>query len=825
MYQTSARFRELMAQPSRTLTAKGIITYADNITQEITAEHISSVNVVEDAGQHLPLGGVSASTISIALDNRAGEWNHGGELLGEKSLDGAILSVKIGVLNPEYSPPENTAEGGYPDSVYTAYYDGGEPSTAYTETLDGGGPDDYKPEYFWSDIGVFTVENTAGQEQQTLITLKGADALANKAMVPFIDALTYPTTIGGILESACLQADIPLKTSVFTNSTVVIGAAPVWGEVTCRDIIGYVACCAAGFARIGRHGMLEIVTMRPRVERDIDQALEAVFELVDGDLTVTIPDDYTGPVFSIVDGDLVVDREGFGEIIDGDLYITAFYDGENYYCSPSRYKTLDRQGSIFGPLNSLTVREYGAPNGYGATRIAVDLDIEDNELNSIGIHGNPLLGYDTAWKDTIMASVLSELSGLSFTGGTLSWQGDPTLTAGDNLTVFDIKGNKLVMLVLNQTLIFGNGFGMVSGNKLNSKVQGAAKTAYMRVFTPTGKLNATALEGDINIKAGENLNLMADSDVNVNAGANVNVNAGANVKVKAGGSLKLEADADMDITGASVNIQTDEFGIKNANGESLLGISSPSGGDPGGQMVLGSEKMPIKIGGNFVLPVENGGTGISGQTNKTHYFASYPNDLIGVDGDLGVLVNMASGVYSAITPAHHTAVTGVAVFCGMSRNWNAINPGGWTAAGNANAAGSANLYASAWSFMFSDPDTMGRISINFEAGKFIGGEWYGWSVSSYLTIAIANAAGVILGSTTFVPPVNQSAFSVNIEAALEDDTTYYILIYDNTTSANKSKALINVASVTSPAYSAGGYNCGLFVKHGGNWTLLASGSG
>lgn len=783
MYQTSARFRELMAQPSRTLTAKGIITYPDDATQEITAEHISSVNVVEDAGQHLPLGGVSASTISISLDNRAGEWNHGGELLGEKSLDGAVLSVKIGVLNPEYSPPENTAEGGYPDSVYTASYDGGEPSTVYTETLDGGDPDGYKPEYLWSDIGVFTIENTAGQEQQTLITLKGADALANKAMVHFIDDLTYPTTIGSILESACLQADIPLKTSVFTNSTVVIGAAPVWGEVTCRDIIGYVACCAAGFARIGRHGMLEIVPIRQRSEIEED----------------------------------------------------------NYYCHPSRYKTLDRQGSIFGPFNSLTVHEYGAPNGYGATRIAVDLDIEDNELNSVGIQGNPLLGYNTAWKDTIIASMLSELSGLSFVGGTLSWQGDPTLTTGDNLTIFDLKDNELVMLVLNQTLTFGNGFGMVSGNKLNSKVHGAAKTAYMRVFTPTGKLNATALEGDINIKAGENLNLMAGSDVNVNAGANVNVNAGANVNVKAGanvdvkaganvnvkagGSLKLEAGADMDIAGASVNIQTDEFGIKNANGESLLGISSPSGGDPGGQMVLGSEKMPIRIGGNFVLPIENGGTGVSGQTNKTHYFASYPNDLIGVDGDLGVLVNLASGTYSAITPTHHTAVTGVAVFCGMTRNWNAINPGGWTAAGNANAAGSANLYASAWSFMFSDPDTMGRININFEAGKFVGGEWYGWNVSSYLVVAIANAAGAILGSTTFVPPVNKSAFSVNIEAALEDDTTYYILIYDDTASANKSKALINIASVTSPAYSTGGYNCGLFVKHGGNWTLLASGSG
>jgi hypothetical protein len=267
------------------------------------------------------------------------------------------------------------------------------------------------------------------------------------------------------------------------------------------------------------------------------------------------------------------------------------------------------------------------------------------------------------------------------------------------------------------------------------------------------------------------------------------------------------------------------FEISNADGETLLEVSSASGGDPGGQLVLGSESMPIRIGGNFVLPVENGGTGSSVLTNRTHYFASYPDNSIGIDGDLGVLVNMASGTYAAISFTHYTTVSGNDTFCGLTRNWNSISPAGGTAVGNANATGTSNLYASAFSFSFTDPDTMDRIAINFNSAKYYSSTWYGWNVSSYITIAVCSSAGAVLGSTTFLPSTTGTLNSINIECSLEDDTTYYLIMYDNTTSATKSKCIIEIASVTSPAYAPAGYNCGIFVRHGGIWTLLASGSG
>ena len=160
----------------------------------------------------------------------------------------------------------------------------------------------------------------------------------------------------------------------------------------------------------------------------------------------------------------------------------------------------------------MSVYEYGAPNGYGATRIAKQLDIEDNELNSVAVQGNPILAYTKS--DTLMTNMLNHLKDMVFVGGAVDWQGDPSLMVGDTAKITDLKAADANVLVLEQTLSFDLGFSMSSGNALNSKVKGQSQASYMRVFTPTGKLNAAALDGDINIRAGRQLNLLSDGAFN-----------------------------------------------------------------------------------------------------------------------------------------------------------------------------------------------------------------------------------------------------------------------------------------------------------------------
>jgi len=475
-------YQYLIAQPSRLLTARGLITYPDAATQALTATEISTFQVTENAGEHLPLGGTSASVLSLKLDNRDGEWNAGGSILGAHTLDGAIVSLEIGVGHPSYDATPETIDGGEPDTVFVVdeftdeLADGGVPDTVFEDTIDGGGPQTFPAEYFWANVGTYVIEAAAGQEQNAVIDIKGSDYLANLAGTVFVDGLTYPQTLVQILTNACLQAGITLKSDTFINSTKSILAKPLWPEnVTCRDIFGYISCCAAGFSRVDRDGLLEII---------------------------------------------------------------PFEDTSDYALTTARYKTLERQGAIFGAFNALSVYEYGAPNGTGATRIATDIDIVDNELNSIAVQGNPILGYGLATTDTIMTAMLAQLDGLTFAGGSISWQGDQSLTVGDLVTVTDISAGTAAILVLNQTIAFDVGFPMTSGNKLNSVTKGMAKTAYMRVFTPTGKLNAAALDGDINIKAGNNMNLLAGANLIIKVGGLFTIDSG-NFDIDALGNVSL----------------------------------------------------------------------------------------------------------------------------------------------------------------------------------------------------------------------------------------------------------------------------------------------
>ena len=388
MHSTTSLFRHLMALPSRTLTTRGLITYPDTSTDSLTSAEIVSLAVHENAGEHLPLGGISASTLTLKLDNRQGEWN-------AKDFDGAIINLEIGVYHPNYSAAPLTVDGDAPDTVYTESADGGAPDEVFEDFIDGGAPETFPAETYWANIGTYVTESAIGQEQYTTIEIKGADFLGNYAQKEFTDSQTYPRTVLQILQYACSQAGITLKSTVFTNSTQSIATKPVWDEnTTCRDVIGYIACLGAGFARIDRDGELEIIGLVRNAAGDIDDLLNSYFTYTDGILTFNSDD--TILTLDSDGNDLTADPDGLVTGVGNDLVVTAFWDGDRYYVYPSRYKSLTRQGAIFGPFNALSVYEYGAPNGYGATRIADDIDIVDNELNSVAVQGNPLLSYELA---------------------------------------------------------------------------------------------------------------------------------------------------------------------------------------------------------------------------------------------------------------------------------------------------------------------------------------------------------------------------------------------------------------------------------------------
>ena len=480
MHSTTSLFRYLMALPSRTLTTRGLITYPDTATESLSSAEISSWRIVENAGANLPIGGVGSASLDLKLDNRSGEWLPGGSTLGAHELDGAIISLELGVYDPEYATSYPSVDGGTPSATSGAY-DGGAPDEVFSEYLDGGEPMMFPfYETHWSNVGTYVAEASIGQEQEPLLAIKAQDYLANYASTLFTDGLTYPKTVIQILTEVCSQAGITLNSSSFTNSTTSIAVKPVWPDNTsCRDVISYVACVAGGFAMINRNGTLDIV---------------------------------------------------------------GFDDSSDYALTTSRYKTLENREE-YGAFNSITAETYDTR---AETRVEVAWGITDNEHNSILIKGNPLIGSTEI--AAILAAMLSALGGLTFDSAKIDWQGDPTVTLGNVLGVTDIGTATYVVPVFQQTLNFDSGFGMTSENEIGSITRESSNLS--RLFTSSGRLNSLALEGDIKIKAGENLY--------AEAGGNVEIKAGSNLIATAPGTLKITGGS-TDATAIAIRNDTDYF--------------------------------------------------------------------------------------------------------------------------------------------------------------------------------------------------------------------------------------------------------------------------
>jgi hypothetical protein len=184
----------------------------------------------------------------------------------------------------------------------------------------------------------------------------------------------------------------------------------------------------------------------------------------------------------------------------GELEIVGFDDSSDYALTTTRYKTLESREE-YGAFNSVTAESYDTR---AETRVEVSA-LTDNKHNSILIKGNPLIGSTEI--ATILAGMLTALGGLAFDSARLDWQGDPTVTLGDVLGVTGKGSKTYVVPVYKQTLNFDSGFGMSSENDIGTITRKSSNL--LRLFTSSGRLNSLALEGNIKIRAGENLHLAA----------------------------------------------------------------------------------------------------------------------------------------------------------------------------------------------------------------------------------------------------------------------------------------------------------------------------
>ena len=133
------------------------------------------------------------------------------------------------------------------------------------------------------ELGSFTVLDPASWGETVAIT--GCDGMY-QADRPYETDLDFPASLGSMFREICDRCHIPYATAAFPNEGFLVTAAPE-GELTCRQVLGYIAMLAGGNARIGRMGEMSIIPYE--LNREPEMTLEDFDQLQVGtdDIIVT----------------------------------------------------------------------------------------------------------------------------------------------------------------------------------------------------------------------------------------------------------------------------------------------------------------------------------------------------------------------------------------------------------------------------------------------------------------------------------------------------------------------------------------------------------
>ena len=207
MYPTSATYKDKIKLLDRVFQVKLQIQHSAGDLDLTDADIVQGslvYNEASQAGDDFTVGGVVASDLRVELVNKPA--------YAELEFVGATLTCQIGLL-----VDEDTWE--------------------------------------WVPLGVFNVDEVG--KTRSRVTIKAVDNLILFDKPYSLSELSYPATLAQIFTDLCNVCDVLPESVVFTNSTYVVATKPD-SDLTCRDVLGYVAELSGTFARATRAGKIEL---------------------------------------------------------------------------------------------------------------------------------------------------------------------------------------------------------------------------------------------------------------------------------------------------------------------------------------------------------------------------------------------------------------------------------------------------------------------------------------------------------------------------------------------------------------------------------------
>lgn len=304
----------------------------------------------------------------------------GGVTLNDGTSGSGSFDIGAAIINQCTILMDNT------DGAFSSYNFEGAVATVFAGVV----TNDSGSAVSWLRKGMYILSDPT--TTPAVITLKGVDYMA-KFDRKYDGSMTFPRTVGSIVQYCCTRCGVTLATSTFSNSTYRIEQDPFGDDsMTYRQILSYCAQIACCFARCNAQGRLELKWYdRTAFDSGNESQRHVVAKFSQGP-TVNTED-------VVVTGVMVVASDA----ADGT-------EGETY--------TYGNDGYV------LVVRE------------------------------NPLIAYGTA--QAVANLIGPYVVGMRFRPGSASILGDPVMEAGDAAMLTDRKNNRYRAYITNLTYSVGN---------------------------------------------------------------------------------------------------------------------------------------------------------------------------------------------------------------------------------------------------------------------------------------------------------------------------------------------------------------------------------
>ena len=230
MYPVSDLYKEKINEDGREFTCNITIEHSQG-TLELTDDDLSmgSLTYTEatQSGDEYTIGSTVASDISFTIFNKP-EYD-------DIQFMGATVFVSIGLLVQEgiehfLQPSQPSRMRGFDDKW------------------------EYVP------LGRFNIDVV--NINSNTIQIKAIDNMINFDKPYSLSNLSYPATLQQIYVNVCNVADVPVGTLEFPNKNYIVTNRPS-GDLTLRDILGYVAELSGTFAKCTRTGSVELRWYEP----------------------------------------------------------------------------------------------------------------------------------------------------------------------------------------------------------------------------------------------------------------------------------------------------------------------------------------------------------------------------------------------------------------------------------------------------------------------------------------------------------------------------------------------------------------------------------